>query len=335
MNSYRKSTWTFAGGHTMKRKAVSFGIILFFLIMLLCPQEVFFGASKGLLLWFQTVLPTLLPFMILSGLLISTNSISYLDRVFGPLFRKLFRTSESASFAIIAGFLCGYPMGAKVTADLLRQGRISKAEGQYLLSFCNNTSPMFIISYVVWQNFQKESLMVPSLFLLFLTPVLSSAVFYPFYHKKSYASLPENSVTDSTKKQAPRICINFQMLDTCIMNSFETITKVGGYIILFSILISLLSSAPLQNIPFLNVALPFLEITNGIPMLCASDIPFGMRFILTLSLTAFGGVCSIAQTNCMLEGTGLSIFPYFLQKLITAVLCGMLAALFFLLFLHP
>ena len=72
----------------MKRKAASFGIILFFLIMLLCPQEVFFGASKGLLLWFQTVLPTLLPFMILSGLLISTNSIVYLDRIFGPLFSQ-------------------------------------------------------------------------------------------------------------------------------------------------------------------------------------------------------------------------------------------------------
>lgn len=53
---------------------------------------------------------------------------------------------------------------------------------------------------------------------------------------------------------------------------------------------------------------------------------------MTLSLTAFGGVCSIAQTNCMLEGTGLSIFPYFLQKLITAILCGMLSALFFQLF---
>lgn len=111
----------------MKRKAASFGIILFFLIMLLCPQEVFFGASKGLLLWFQTVLPTLLPFMILSGLLISTNSIVYLDRIFGPLFCRLFRTSENASFAIIAGFLCGYPMGAKVTADLLRQEQIGRA----------------------------------------------------------------------------------------------------------------------------------------------------------------------------------------------------------------
>lgn len=223
-------------------------------------------------------------------------------------------------------------MGAKVTADLLRQGRISKTEGQYLLSFCNNTSPMFIISYIVWQNFQDKSLLVPTLFLLFLTPILSSILFYPFYHKKQKTSSPEKNISDNTKKQAPHICIKFQMLDTCIMNSFEAITKIGGYIMLFSILISLLSSAPLQKIPLLHIALPFLEITNGIPLLCAADTSCAIRFVLTLSLTAFGGVCSIAQTNCMLEGTGLSIFPYFLQKLITAILCGMLSALFFQLF---
>lgn len=317
----------------MKQNAAGLGILLFFLTMLLRPQEVFFGAGKGLLLWFQTVLPTLLPFMILSGLLISTNSITYLDRIFSPVFRRLFRISQNASFAVVAGFFCGYPMGAKVTADLLRQGKISQAEGQYLLSFCNNTSPMFLVSYVIWQNLQKQSLLLPSLLLLFGTPVLASALFYPFSFRKSGNSKKDRSGSGSTKKQASRICIKFQMLDTCIMNSFETITKIGGYIILFSILISLLSSDPFQKIPLLKMILPFLEITNGIPMLCASDLPLIMRFTLTMALTAFGGICSVAQTNCMLEGTGLSIIPYFFQKVITAFLCAILAPILFGLFL--
>lgn len=317
----------------MKQHATGLGIILFFLAMLLRPQEVFSGTSKGLVLWFQTVLPTLLPFMILSGLLISTNSIIYLDRIFAPLFCRLFGISQNASFAVVAGFLCGYPMGAKVTADLLRQGRISQSEGQYLLSFCNNTSPMFLISYVVWQNLQNPSLLLPALLLLFGTPILASAFFRPFYFRKSCGSPKDRPGSDSTKKQAPDICIKFQMLDTCIINSFETITKIGGYIILFSVLISLLSSAPFQKIPFLNIALPFLEITNGIPMLCTTDLPFTVRFALTMSLTTFGGICSIAQTNCMLEGTGLSIIPYFFQKVITTVLCMIFAPLLLGLFL--
>lgn len=315
----------------MKRKAASFGIILFSSSCSCARRKYFWSKQRTSSLVSNSSSNT-------ASIYDSVRTFDFYKqyRLPGPDLRtsfcRLFRTSENASFAIIAGFLCGYPMGAKVTADLLRQERISKTEGQYLLSFCNNTSPMFIISYIVWQNFQDKSLLVPTLFLLFLTPILSSILFYPFYHKKQKTSSPEKNISDSTKKQAPHICIKFQMLDTCIMNSFEAITKIGGYIMLFSILISLLSSAPLQKISLLHIALPFLEITNGISMLCAADTSCAVRFVLTLSLTAFGGVCSIAQTNCMLEGTGLSIFPYFLQKLITAILCGMLSALFFQLF---
>ena len=44
----------------MRRYAFPFSVILLFFIMLSFPQEVFDGASEGLLLWFQIVLPTLL-----------------------------------------------------------------------------------------------------------------------------------------------------------------------------------------------------------------------------------------------------------------------------------
>ena len=147
----------------MRRYAFPFSVILLFFIMLSFPQEVFDGASEGLLLWFQIVLPTLLPFIIISNILIQTNSISMLSRIFGPAFQKIFRISTDGSFVVLAGFLCGYPMGAKVTSDLILAGRITKSEGSYLLSFCNNTSPMFIISYVIWQNLYDQTLLFPSL----------------------------------------------------------------------------------------------------------------------------------------------------------------------------
>ena len=103
----------------MRRYAFPFSVILLFFIMLSFPQEVFDGASEGLLLWFQIVLPTLLPFIIISNILIQTNSISMLSRIFGPAFQKIFRISTDGSFVVLAGFLCGYPMGAKVTSDLI------------------------------------------------------------------------------------------------------------------------------------------------------------------------------------------------------------------------
>lgn len=245
----------------MRRYAFPFSVILLFFIMLSFPQEVFDGASEGLLLWFQIVLPTLLPFIIISNILIQTNSISLLSHIFGPAFQKIFRISTDGSFVVLAGFLCGYPMGAKVTSDLILAGRITKSEGSYLLSFCNNTSPMFIISYVIWQNLYDQTLLFPSLLILFASPILCSFVFRNIYKK----NLPAK--TAGKTSISSRIHFNFEIVDTCIMDGFETITKVGGYILLFSVLLSLLQMLPVKSALISNICLPMLEITNGIPML--------------------------------------------------------------------
>ena len=157
--------------------------LLFFLLLLLFPQTVFRGAENGLLLWFRTVLPTLLPFLIVSNFLIRTDAARVLARLLTPVLGRLFRVSPYGSFAMLTGFLCGYPMGGKVTADLLREGRISLSEASYLLSFCNNTSPGFIVSFLVWQCLKAPSLAAPTLLLLLGVPMFFSMVFRRFLHR--------------------------------------------------------------------------------------------------------------------------------------------------------
>lgn len=300
----------------MKNIFISLPIIGLFFMLLLFPQEVFQGASDGLLLWFQIVLPTLLPFMIFTNLLIHTNAISYIARTLGAFLKRLFHISSSGSFSVLAGFLCGYPMGAKVTADLITTGHISKKEGGYLLSFCNNTSPMFFISYVVLQNFKRESLILPSICILFFTPVLCSFLFRICYRQNA------ETCTDMAYFGKQDVYFNFQIFDNCMMNAFETITKVGGYIILFSILLTLSKNIPFQNL------LPLLEITNGIPLIMKNAPSFEHAYIYAMALASFGGFCSIAQTKSMIQETGLSIFPYIIEKLITALVTSLFAFLY-------
>ena len=91
-----------------------------FLLMLCYPKEVFNGASEGLLLWFQILFPTLFPFLLITDLLMATGGIRMISKVLSVPFGILFRVSGEGSFAVVAGFLCGYPMGAKITADLIR-----------------------------------------------------------------------------------------------------------------------------------------------------------------------------------------------------------------------
>lgn len=295
----------------MKQYSYMFLMVGFLVLMLCFPTETFQGATNGLLLWFQTILPTLLPFIILSNILIQTNCVYYISRTVKPVLQKLFRISDEACYAVLIGFLCGYPMGAKVIADLITTERISRNEGQYLLSFCNNTSPMFIISYIVMQHFKNKSMLLGTLAILFLSPILCSFIFRIFYRYKSWN--PSNLYV---KKQ---VHFNFQIFDNAIMNGFETITKVGGYIILFSILFTLGSKLPI------TFSLPVLEISNGISLIMKLSSDFIITYPYVLGLTSFGGLCAIAQTNSMIQETGLRIFPYIIQKLITALVTSLLA----------
>ena len=49
---------------------------------------------------------------------------------------------------LTAGWLGGYPMGAKTAADLYRAGRITKKQGNRLLLLACAPSPMFLTGFL-------------------------------------------------------------------------------------------------------------------------------------------------------------------------------------------
>ena len=163
----------------MKQKFLALLILACFFVFLTFPKQTLNGASQGLLLWFQIVLPTLLPFFVLTSLMIYSHAISLFNKLLGTWIGYIFRVSSHGSFAVICGFLCGYPVGAKVTVDLLNTKKITLSEAKYLLSFCNNTSPVFITSYIVLQCFQRKTPITLSLFLVHCHPNLNTD-----YHRK-------------------------------------------------------------------------------------------------------------------------------------------------------
>lgn len=297
-------------------------LLFIFLMMLISPKTVFIGAQKGLLLWFRTVFPTLFPFMLISSMMVSSDSLSYISSIFGKILSAFFSTSQKGAFVIITGFLCGYPMGAKTAADLVRTGSISKEEGAYLLSFCNNISPAFIINYIVWKTLDNEKLILPSLCILIGIPIILSFFFRKIYlkGKTKFSDIRQNAINEKRS-------LNFAMLDQCLFESYEAIVKIGLYIIFFSILISLLTDKA-AAFPFLTILLPWLEITNGIQLAGQYGTDLACSYPLILGITSFGGLCAVAQTKCMLSGSGLKIVPYFAQKLAAAAAASLIGYIY-------
>lgn len=313
-----------------RHPALTIPILILFFSMLSFPQTVFTGASYGLVLWFRHVLPTLLPYMILINVLICTPALHWICRITSTFLCPLLGTSYYGTFAVLTGFLCGYPMGAKTTSDLLNVNKISRSEASYLLSFCNNTSPAFILSYVVAQNMKERNLCIPFFLILTFTPLMLSFIFRLFYRlPESSCSFPQ--VTPGSFSN-PSESISNSFLDRCILNAFESVTKVGGYMMMFSVLIQLLASV-LPNTIFSLLLYSSLEISTGIRLLFSSALYTTEKIILCAFLTSFGGWCCIAQTYSMISGSQLPILPYIAEKLVTALVTSLLA-FFYITLIH-
>ena len=128
----------------MKRTITAAGVLLLLVFLLMFPQKSLYAAREGMKLWLNTLIPTLLPFLILTGILLHTNTIEKILKPFAFFWKTCFGLSPWGAYAFLTGMLCGYPMGAKIAADLYKNGRISKREAHYLLTFSNNPSPVFL-----------------------------------------------------------------------------------------------------------------------------------------------------------------------------------------------
>lgn len=306
------------------------GVVLFLIVILIFPASSYTGAKKGLLLWFNTVLPSLLPFIIVSNLIIGLGLTRTLSKFLYPLFHFLFGISSGGCYPVLIGFLSGIPVGAKTIADLVEDGSIKIKEGQYLLAFCNNASPMFIMSYIAISQLKLPEIRFHLLLIIYLSGIFSAFLLFRILPNGSLSRKPlltaMNYEEETTRSTPPKSY--FSLLDSSIMNGFEVITKVGGYIILFSIPAQIICSLGTKNSYFRLLSVGLLEITTGINQICLSNLQTGTKIALITMITAFGGLSGIAQTKSVINNTRLSIGVYIKSKLLHMLLAFLLSSIY-------
>jgi hypothetical protein len=161
-------------------------------------------AMDGLNLWFTKMIPALFPFMILSGMMVGMGLTENFSIVLYPVLRLLFHVRKNVCYAIIMGFLCGFPMGAKVSADLLERDLITRQEASFLLAFCNNIGPVYFCGFVLPLLGRRE--VWPYLFGMYGIPLIYGIILrYTFYRSIGYTSSPQLQATHMTHIQIPRI----------------------------------------------------------------------------------------------------------------------------------
>jgi hypothetical protein len=121
--------------------------------------------------------------------------------------------------------------------------------------------------------------------------------------------------------------MDFPTLDACIMDGFTTITRLGGYIILFTILVNVFHLLPLPE-PLLTLFSVLLEINCGLTTLTSlSGLTPIWRVVLMCGLAMFGGICICAQTQSGLDSCSLQIRTWLIGRLILTLLVILLLRL--------
>lgn len=268
-----------------------------------------FYAAQGLHLWLESMFPALLPFMILSGIMVRTDMAEVFSGLFSPLLSRIFRCRKTCCYVIVMGFLTGLPMGAKAISDLYRRKKLSEKESRWLLSFCNNAGPAYLLGFVL-----------PTLKLTRKAPVLILFYGIPFFYGLLLRHLPFYQLDriirepDPGRGQKPsEPAVFLAAMEDSVSNAMITILNLGGYMILFCLLNTVPHWITGGSQPILGM---LFEITSGIQGMQ------GTHPILCLSMLCFGGLSCIAQTHACLKETALTKYlgEYCLHKCILAAL---------------
>ncbi|MBQ8189948.1 MAG: hypothetical protein IJZ44_09240 [Lachnospiraceae bacterium] len=289
---------------------ILFSILLFFVLRYSHIAKEY--AYLGLNTWYHQMIPSLLPFMIISSMLIHLNLDEIIIKPFSPILRMLYQISNPAIYVMVMGFLCGFPMGAKTAALEYESGKISKEEAEYLLAFVNNIGPAYYLSFV-YGNIIPQKKLLTGLFLLYGIPLLYGFILrHTFYRNK--ISICSNSISLPHRKKEKTTL--FFALDTSIHNGLTQISMLGGYMIICNLLVMipklLFAHTPILCSLFHNI----MEISGGLLSIRALNLSSIQTFAYTHICLVFTGISCHLQTFHILHHSHLSCKKYMLHKII-------------------
>lgn len=282
------------------------------------------AALDGCKLWYKAILPTTFPFVIICNLLISYNGIELYSKILGPVICKPLGLSKNCSFPIVASILCGYPLGAKYCVDVYSLNYIEKTEYKRLLNIASNVGPLFLIGSVgsaLLNNVAIGYIMLISCYL--------SCFVIGIVTKKKKDVLNSNHLP-SSKNTTP----NFgTAIKDAVQNGINTVLTIGGFIVIFSVIISLIKNS--QYITYMfgkleslfntdsgviyGIFLGSIEITNGCNIISNLSLSIPLKAGIISFLCSFSGLAIIAQVSSFVSETNIHYSRYIMLKFIQGI----------------
>ena len=317
-------------------------ILILTLFMVINPQETVKASTAGLKLWLLVLVPALFPFFIVSDLMINLGFVHFLGVVLEPIMRPLFRLPGCSSLVIVMGFTSGFPVGAILTRRLYEDKMLTANEAERLVSFTNNSSPLFILGAVGIGMFGSAAIG----YLLAASHYLSNLLVGILWRFKSNEPHYLNRPTTSRLKKGLKALIESQnsadtnigtLISSAIKNSLNNILAISGFIIVFSIIARIFAVWGLMDIlaqlfthlfAFMHVTyqvayglgMGLLEITIGANNVAnALNANILQQLIIVSIIIAFSGLSIITQVMSIMAGTPVRLSFYLLSRFLQVI----------------
>ncbi|UII57859.1 sporulation integral membrane protein YlbJ [Cytobacillus spongiae] len=304
------------------------------------PQESVDASIRGLNMWWEIVFPSLLPFFIVSEMLIGFGVVKFIGVLFEPFMRPLFKVPGVGGFVWAMGMASGFPAGAKLTARLRQEKQLTQIEAERLVSFTNCSNPLFIFGAVSVGFFYNAKLGVILALSHYLGNITVGLImrFYGREEEKSTNSSKRPFSLKAAFRELHRTRINDnrpigKLLGDAVMSSIQTLLMIGGFIILFSVInkllfhlqvtaffanfieyaLSLIQFPEILSIPFFS---GLFEITLGSQMTSQiQEATLMQQAVITSFVLAFSGFSVQAQVASILAQTDIRFKPFFIARI--------------------
>lgn len=294
------------------------------------------------------MLPSLLPFFIISELLMNLGFVSLLGRILEPVMKPLFNLPGSSGFILGVSYLSGSPLCSILTARLWKEGLCTKEEGERLIAFTSNASPLFMLGAVSVGMLGEPSLGTFIASIHYASNLLCGFFLKFLTHTKTYNKTNTNKESNNIpfrntlKNRFHQTGLSFgSLLGETVRNATTTLLTIGGFIALFSVLVGIMQAtgifsfvfrllAPLAKLVNIDTVLlrsllyGFFEMTIGINEASKSSASLLQQLLIIEAILAWNGLSIHAQVAGMIAGTDLSIIPYLFARLLQVPLAVLL-----------
>lgn len=272
------------------------------IIFLLYPNEIKRELYEICYLWLFKVVLSILPFYLLSHVLLSYPIIS------GILYKPLdkifhFECRKSCSLFLLT-FITGNPTSSLLIIKSYNDNEISTNEANRLLKISVISSPLFILSF-----FSRTGI------LIFIIQIIVSIIIYILHQsEKTYRKTNFNNQS------------LFQVLDNLPQTMLSILTSMISVGLISITLMKLLAFFKLDK-SFIIYFIDILELTTGLNSIQTYSYSNIIKLLLSTFLLSFGGVSIILQILIEIKKTSLSKTSFILYRIIHGIISSIILLL--------